>query len=75
MERAPLFAVNINWKRLWVVVFTASTMWTFLSAFVPAPYFTIIGGVLNALAVGISTAIRADKWVSERNEIPPGGTI
>ena len=62
---------SLNWPRLWLVVGTVAIVWGGIATLVPPRYHGPVMTVLSAVQAGITFAMRAGKYVQDRQEIPP----
>ena len=70
---APWITRNLSWGRLWIIVVAAGILWAGVSALVPEPYFRIVTSILGAVSNALAFVIRSDKYIRDRNELPPAG--
>jgi hypothetical protein len=62
---------NLDITRLWYVMGIVTVVWLGLAAVIPPDIYKYISVVLSAFQAGITFAIRADKYVKNRDEVPP----
>lgn len=77
MNKAPWFIklAHVNWNRVSIVVSATAIFWSGLAAIVPAKHHTVVMVVLSSVQSGFVFLLRANKYVTERGEVPRVGEV